>query len=116
MSKKNRNDGPRIGVVYSTDPDFQYQDTGPAESQTLPAAQQSLKVWLDRKGGGKVVTVIRDFVGTEAALTDLAKNLKAACGAGGSAKEGDILIQGDHRDKALAWLIDKGYKAKKAGG
>ncbi len=111
MSKKSR-----TGVVYSTDPDFHYQSDEQEESQTLPPAQQALKVWLDRMGGGKTVTAVRGFVGTEADLGDLARQLKAACGTGGSAKDGDVLIQGDHRDKVLNWLTGKGYKAKKAGG
>ncbi len=111
MSKKNR-----TGVVFSTDPDFQYQDNTPTDVPTLPPAQQNLKIWLVKLGGSKVVTTVRDFVGTDTDLADLAKQLKAACRAGGSAKDGEILIQGDHRDKALAWLTGKGYRAKKAGG
>jgi translation initiation factor 1 len=111
MSKQNR-----IGMVYSTDPDFQFESDEQAETQTLPPAQQTLKVWLDRVGGGKTVTAVRGFVGTEADLGDLAKKLKTTCGSGGSAKDGDILIQGDHRDKIITWLTGKGYKAKKAGG
>jgi len=112
MSKKNRT----VGVVYSTDPNFQYQTDNQPEAETLPPAQQNLKIWLVKLGGNKVVTAIRDFIGTDADLTDLSKQLKAACGSGGSAKDSEILIQGDHRDKALAWLTGKGYKAKKAGG
>lgn len=111
MSKKNR-----TGVVYSTDPTFQYQSHEEPEAETLPPAQQSLKVWLDRLGGNKVVTAVRGFIGTNTDLNDLAKQLKNACGTGGTAKEGEILIQGDHRDKVLTYLTNKGYKAKKAGG
>lgn len=111
MSKKNRS-----GVVYSTNPDFQYESDEPSEAVTLPPAQQNLKIWLVKLGGNKVVTAVRGFVGTNADLTDLGKQLKTACGSGGSTKDDEILIQGDHRDKMLTWLTGKGYKAKKAGG
>lgn len=111
MSKKNR-----TGIVYSTNPDFDYQSDESSEAETLPSTQQNLKIWLVKLGGNKVVTAIRGFVGTDADLTDLGKQLKSACGTGGSTKDGEILIQGDHRDKVLAWLTNKGYKAKKAGG
>ncbi|WP_338874808.1 translation initiation factor [Spirosoma sp. SC4-14] len=111
MSKKNR-----MGVVYSTNPDFAYQSDESSEAETLPPAQQNLKIWLVKPGGNKVVTTIRGFVGTDVDLADLGKQLKSACGTGGSTKDGEILIQGDHRDKVLTWLSNKGYKAKKAGG
>lgn len=102
--------------MYSTDPDFQFQSDEQPEAETLPPAQQNLKVWLVKLGGNKVVTAVRGFVGTNADLNELGRQLKAACGAGGSVKDDEILIQGDHRDKALAWLTGKEYKAKKAGG
>lgn len=111
MSKKNR-----TGIIYSTNPDFAFQSTEPAQAATLPPAQQNLKIWLVKLGGNKVVTAIRGFVGQETDIAELGKQLKAACGAGGSAKDSEILIQGDHRDKVLAWLSTNGYKAKKAGG
>lgn len=111
MSKKSR----ASGIVYSTDPNFEYQNDDD-EPETLPPAQQDLRVWLDRKGGGKVVTVVKGFVGTLADMEALGKQLKTACGSGGTAKDYEILIQGDHRDKVVAWLQNKGYKAKKAGG
>lgn len=111
MSKKNRS-----GIIYSTNPDFQYESGEQPEAVTLSPAQQNLKIWLVKLGGNKVVTAVRGFIGTDADLTELGKQLKAACGAGGSVKDDEILIQGDHRDKVLAWLIAREYKAKKAGG
>jgi len=117
MSKKH-NTGNRnaSGVIYSTNPDYAYQADDVPEADTLSPAQQNLKIWLVKQGGNKIVTPVRGFVGTAADLTDLGKQLKAACGAGGSVKDGEVLVQGDHRDKVLAWLVSKGYKAKKAGG
>ena len=111
MPKNNR----ASGIVYSTDPNFEFP-TDDDEPETLPPAQQDLRVWLDRKGGGKVVTLVKGFVGALADMEALGKQLKTACGSGGTAKDYEILIQGDHRDKVVAWLQNKGYKAKKAGG
>ena len=104
----------RVNIVYSTNPDFQYQYDGPEEQETLAPAQQNLRIMLDKKNrSGKSVTLVTGFVGTQDNLTDLAKELKSKCGVGGSAKDGEILVQGDFRDKVLQLLLQKGYKAKK---
>ena len=110
MSKKNHS-----GIVYSTNPDFEF-DSSDDEPETLTPSQQDLRIWLDRKGGGKVITLVKGFVGTNTDLEALGKQLKSLCGTGGTVKDREVQIQGDHRDKVIAWLISKNYKAKKAGG
>lgn len=106
----------REGVVFSTNSEFSYQYEQNEEAATLPPAKQNLRVQLDTSGrGGKVVTLITGFVGTQKDLDDLAKMLKTKCGTGGSAKNGEVLIQGDVREKAVQILMQGGYRAKKSG-
>jgi translation initiation factor 1 len=106
-----------VGVVYSTNQDFEYSFDNEEVAETLPPEKQKIKIQLDKKArAGKQVTLITGFVGSEADLEVLAKKLKNLCGCGGSSKDGEILIQGDVRDKVLNWLIAQGYKAVKAGG
>jgi len=107
MAKKNKPDN--RGYVYSTDPNFNFQEDQ-ENIKTLPSAQQLLKVRLDtRNRAGKAVTLIEGFVGTLDDLESLGKTLKNYCGTGGSAKDGEIIIQGDQRDKVLQWLLKNGY-------
>ena len=106
----------RLGMVYSTNPDFEYTTAQEEQTPTLPPQQQDLRVWVDRKHrGGKTVTLVKGFVGTDDDLTDLGRMLKSKCGVGGTAKDGEIIIQGDHRDRIMELLSKAGYKCKKAG-
>lgn len=116
MGKKNKNK--RIGVVYSTDPDYDYQYREQEEAESPPANQQQLRVLLDRKKRkGKEVTLVTGFRGPEEELKALGKLLKTKCGVGGSVKDGEILIQGDHRDRVVGLLRQEGYtQTKKSGG
>ena len=110
MSKQSKN---RINIVYSTDPDFRYQYDEAEEIETLPPSKQDLRVKLDKKNrGGKIVTLITGFIGKDDDLIILSKEIKSKCGVGGSAKDGEIIIQGDFRDKIILLLQQKGYKAK----
>ncbi len=104
----------RLGVVFSTNPDYEY-DTGAEEQpQTLPPGRQNLRVWRDSHGrGGKVVTIVRGFVGSDDDLQELGRLLKKRCGVGGAVKEGEIIIQGERRDQVTAILTAEGYRCKK---
>lgn len=115
MSKKN-DWKKRDGVVYSTSSEFEYNYQREQEAETLSPQQQNLKVLLDKSGrAGKQVTLITGFIGASSDLDKLAKALKSKCGTGGSVKDGDILIQGDVRDKVVQLLTTEGYKAKRSG-
>lgn len=114
MSKKNSFKD-RVGVVYSTASDFSYSTGQEDEPDTLPVQQQVLKIFYENKGrGGKQVTLVRNFIGTNADLEMLGKKLKAYCGTGGSVKDGEILIQGDLRPKVAEFLRKQGYQVKGA--
>lgn len=107
----------RLGMVYSTNPDFQYETGNDNEQETLPANRQELHVQLDKKQrNGKKATLITGFVGTNDDLKELAKILKTKCGVGGSAKDGEILIQGDFCNKVIEILKSENYKVKRIGG
>lgn len=117
MAKKNKRDQGRAGVVYSTNSTYKYEYPDEKEAKTLLKKEQQLKVMLDKKSrGGKQVTLVDGFVGTDDDLKDLGKMLKSKCGVGGSAKDGEILIQGDHREKVIQLLTKEGYNVKRVGG
>lgn len=103
-----------MGVVYSTNPDFKYEQESVTEDETLAPEKQKLTVSIDRRcRAGKQVTLVSGFVGSESDLKELGKTLKVKCGVGGTAKDGEITIQGDHRDKVTALLCAMGYRAKR---
>lgn len=107
----------KVNIVYSTNPDFQFQFDEEEEIQTLPKAQQKLYVSIDRKRrAGKEVTLIEGFVGTDEDLKELGKILKSKCGVGGTAKDNEILIQGNFKEKIFDLLVKEGYSVKKKGG
>lgn len=104
------------GFVFSTNKDFEFQNESEQE-ETLPPGEQKLEAHLDKKNrGGKVATIIKGFAGNEDDLKSLAKQLKTLCGVGGSAKDGEIIIQGNFRDKIMDFLAKEGYKVKRVGG
>lgn len=108
--KKNKEQ--RSSFVYSTDPNFKLEEELPAQ-ETLPPQEQVLRIQVETKHrAGKTVTVVLGFIGTEQDLAQLGKDLKTHCGTGGAAKDGEIILQGDHREKMRQWLQKKGYKIK----
>lgn len=111
---KNNDWKERLGMVYSTNPDFHYETAEKEEQETLPKNQQRLRVRIEKTGrGGKTVTLITGFVGTEADLKELGKWLKGRCGVGGTAKEGEIIVQGDFRERVVNLLKEEGYTQTK---
>jgi translation initiation factor 1 len=102
------------GLVYSTDPNFKLPDESFGEQETIDPSQQKLKIKLDTKHrAGKAVTLVEGFIGTMADMEELGKKLKSFCGTGGSVKDGEIIVQGDNREKILQWLLKNGYKSPK---
>jgi len=113
MKKKQR----YSGIVYSTAEDFSFQESEADDVETLPNRQQDLRVMLDRKmRGGKTVTLVTGFVGSAADLELLGKRLKQKCGVGGSTKDGEIIVQGDFKQRIVQLLLDEGYRVKPVGG
>jgi translation initiation factor 1 len=113
MGKKDK----RKGVVYSTDSGYNYKYEEQQEEETLPNNLQKLRVFIEKKGrGGKTATIVKGFTGSSEDLQELARTLKNKCATGGSSKAGEIILQGDVRDKVVGFLVEQGYPAKKAGG
>lgn len=116
MAKQKKNKKDRSGIVYSTDPDYDYDPDDEMEEETLAPSKQDLRVTIDRLKGNKKATRIYQFVGSDEDLKDLAKELKQICACGGGAKNGEIILQGDFRQKLEKALKDKGYRYKWVGG
>lgn len=115
LSKFSKNS--RGGFVFSTNPDFVPPSDDADDGPPAEVSRQVLRIWLDRLKGNKEATVIRGFAGSDQALSELARTLKSKCATGGNAKNGEIILQGDHREKVLKLLLEMGYsKTKKAGG
>lgn len=114
MKENNWKD--RLNVVYSTNPDFQYQQEEQSQQETLPPQKQNLVVAIERKNrGGKTVTLVKGFIGNEDDLADLGKKIKTKCGVGGSAKDGEIIIQGEFKTRIADLLKEWGYRVKVSG-
>lgn len=114
MSKNKKE---RVNIVYSTNPNFSYDQEDEAEQETLGAHLQTLYVSIDKKQrAGKEVTLVEGFIGTDDDLKELGKLLKSKCGVGGTAKDGEIIVQGNFRDKVMELLQKEGYKVKRKGG
>ena len=112
MSKKNKSD--KHGFVFSTDPNFRFESDETSSAETLSPQQQKLRVKLETKHrGGKTVTLITGFTGKEEDLEDLGKKLRNYCGTGGSAKDGEIIVQGDQREKVMQWFVKNAYTSAK---
>jgi translation initiation factor 1 len=106
----------RLGMVYSTNPDFKYEYDKEEEPDTLEPSRQNLKIYRDKKQRkGKTVTIVSGFIGKDADLEALGKKLKTKCGTGGSVKNREIIIQGDFLEKVAEILVSEGYKVKKTG-
>lgn len=116
MAKKKNQRTNKEGIVYSTDPGYSYEEESGQEEETPPPHQQSLRISLQRLKGNKVVTKVYQFSGREEDLKALGKQLKSLCGCGGSVKDGEILLQGDFREKIAKFLTDDGYRFKFVGG
>lgn len=113
---KDNNWKDRLSVVYSTNPDFKYQQNEESQKETLPPSKQNLIVAIEKKNrGGKTVTLVKGFIGGEEDLAELGKKLKTKCGVGGSAKEGEIIIQGEFKIRIADLLKEWGYRVKISG-